>query len=508
MTLSARLLAGTLLLLTLVAATSWLILTQAARAFSDELTQQLNGSIAMYVADEAALIRDGRPDVAQLARLARQAMVINPMADVYLLDPDGRVIGRRDDDSPGHVPTARISGTVDLVPIRAFLAGARSGPLYGTDPRHGERLQVFSVAEVRQAGRLQGYVYVVLGGSSAATLRETLAGSYILRAALGTILVVLALAALAAWALTAWLTRPIRELGARAMHLGAELDAGAIAGDVRRLDSLDAVRAVFEALAHRLHAQLTELRQSDRMRRELFTNVSHDLRTPLTAMRGYIDTLALHIDDLSPQSRNECIAIASRHCERLNRLVDQIFSLARLDVGAMQLQLEPVSLAELAQDIVRKYQLSAQTSALALRLVLDPHSPPVNGDIAMLETVLENLLDNALRHSASGTEIVVAVRGCGAAVQVQVSDEGSGIEACDLRRLTQRFESGSGGRTGLGLAIVSRVLELHGSSLELASRPGEGTMAAFRLPALSRQMPEAKVLQPPLLAPQSAVMNS
>jgi signal transduction histidine kinase len=232
------------------------------------------------------------------------------------------------------------------------------------------------------------------------------------------------------------------------------------------------VSTVFEALAHRLHSQLTELRQSDRLRRELFTNISHDLRTPLTAMRGYIDTIALHADDLSPQQRTECVAIASRHCDRLNRLVEQIFSLARLDVGAMQLQREPVSLAELAQDIVGKYQWSAQSAALVLRLVLDPQSPRVSGDIAMLETVLENLLDNALRHSPAGGEIVVAVRGYEGAVQVQVRDEGSGIEAGDLRRLTRRFEAGHGGRTGLGLAIVSRVLELHGGSLELDSRPG------------------------------------
>ncbi len=507
MTVAARLLAGTLLLLAVLAATSWGILTQAAREFSDELTQQLNGSIAMYVAEESTLIRDGRPDVAELARLARQAMVINPMVDVYLLDPRGRIIGRPAGETPGTAPTARIAAAVPLAPIHAFLAGEPSGPLYGTDPRHLERERVFSVAEVRAGGRLQGYVYVVLGGARAATLRETLGGSYILRAALGTVLVVLTLAALAAWALTAWITRPIRALGARALQLGGQLEAGAVAGDVRRMDSLEAVRAVFEALAHRLHSQLTELRQSDRMRRELFTNISHDLRTPLTAMRGYIDTLALHVDDLSPQQRSECVAIASRHCDRLSRLVEQIFSLARLDVGAMQLQLEPVSLAELAQDIVRKYQGSAQSAALALRLALDPQSPRVSGDIAMLETVFENLLDNALRHSPPGTEIVVAVRGCGLAVQVQVSDEGSGIEAGDLQRLTRRFEAGEGGRTGLGLAIVSRVLELHGGSLELASRPGRGTMAAFRLPALS---PAAAATAAPGLAlptPRAAVMN-
>jgi signal transduction histidine kinase len=485
--LANRLLAGILLLLAVLALSNWFILTQAARSFSDELTQQLNGSIAMYVVREAPLIHSGVVNTTLLARLARQAMVVNPMAEVYLLDPRGGIIGRRAD-------AATTVTSIDLGPIRAFLAGTAAGPLYATDPRHVDRPRVFSAAEVRDHGQLEGYVYVVLGGAQAASLREALSGSYILRAALGMLLVLLVLAALAAWALTLWLTRPIRQLHDRVLQLGKDLGAGTLGAQVQGASTLGDVRNVFEILAKKLHAQVIELRQADRLRRELFTNVSHDLRTPLTAMRGYIDTIALNSDQLSRERQREFIAIASRHCDRLNRLVDQIFSLARLDVAAIRLRPEPVSLAELAQDIVKKYQLLAESMRLRLQLEIDPRAPQVAADIGLLETVFENLLDNAMRHSAAGSEIVVSVATTGDNVRAQVSDRGSGIETADLQRITQRFESGSGGRTGLGLAIVTRILELHGSALELTSTPGRGTTAAFGLPVL-RALPNTMTQQ-------------
>src|SRR5262249_54637862 len=123
---AGRLLAATIVLLIALAASSWLILANAARGYSDELTQRLNRSIAMYVVAEAPLIRKGRVDEAQLARLAHQAMVINPMAEVYLLDRFGRIIGQR-------IKEPLASDSVNLAPIEAFIGEPSRAPLYGSD---------------------------------------------------------------------------------------------------------------------------------------------------------------------------------------------------------------------------------------------------------------------------------------------------------------------------------------------------------------------------------------
>lgn len=474
---AGRLLAATIALLAALAVASGVILASAARGYSDELTQQLNRSIAMYVVAEAPLIRSGRIDEPQLARLARQAMVINPMAEVYLLDPRGWIIGRS-----MNAPNA--TSTVALPPIRAFLAGRGRGPIYGTDPRDPRSARVFSAAEIRDESDLEGYVYVVLGGAASQGAAATIAGSYILRAALGTSLVVLLLAAVAAWALTAWLTQPLRELHGRVVQLGEEQGGsrGSGARDRRAVD-LDAVRAAVETLASRLAAQVESLKQADRLRRDLYASISHDLRTPLTAMRGYLDTLLRDDRPLPVERQRAFIAIAVRHCERLSRLVDQVSSLARLDATAVRLRPEPVALTELAQDVVTKFQGLAESASIHLHLEVDPQSPSVMADIGMLETVLQNLLDNALRHTPRGGEIVVSVNARASSVETAVRDSGSGIAPSELERLQQPFEVGVGGRTGLGLAIVKRVLDLHGTELRLSSMPGFGTTVAFVLPA-------------------------
>jgi two-component system, OmpR family, sensor kinase len=473
---AGKLLAATITLLAALAVASWLILTNAARGYSDELTQQLNRSIAMYVVAEAPLIRRGRVNESQLTVLAQRAMVINPMAEVYLLDPSGRIIG--------HSITVPLAApVVDLRPIRVFLAGGRRSPIYGTDPRDPRAARVFSAAEIRHESRLEGYVYVVLGGAASQGSATTIASSYILRAALVTSLVVLSLAAVAAWALTTWLTRPLRELHGRVVQLGEEHGGvGSRAGDGRAID-LDAVRAAVESLATRLAAQVESLKQADRLRRDLYASISHDLRTPLTAMRGYLDTLSRDDRPLPVERQRAFIAIAVRHCERLSRLVDQVSSLARLDATTVRLRPEPVALTELAQDVVTKFQGLAESARVHLHLEIDPQAPPVMADIGMLETVLQNLLDNALRHTPSGGEIVVCVHSRENAVETGVRDSGTGIAPSELERLQQPFEVGVGGRTGLGLAIVKRVLGLHGTELRLSSMPGHGTTATFALAA-------------------------
>src|SRR5262249_55659185 len=157
-------------------------------------------------------------------------------AEVYLLDPAGRIVGHR-------IKAPLAQGAVDLAPVRAALAEPASAPIYGADPRDASARRVFSAAEVRDGGQLEGYVYVVLGGGASRSTATTIVGSYILRAALITLMLVLALAAVAAWALTTWLTRPLRELHARVVQLGDEHSAssasdvaGHLAGPDRAID--------------------------------------------------------------------------------------------------------------------------------------------------------------------------------------------------------------------------------------------------------------------------------
>lgn len=226
-------------------------------------------------------------------------------------------------------------------------------------------------------------------------------------------------------------------------------------------------------------------------RRELLANLSHDLRTPLASMQGYLELLLLRHDQLSTAEARNYLQTASRQCERLSRLVSDLFELARLEADDVQLQPEAVALAELVQDMLQKFAAVA-----ARRQVTLVGAPPADGagrqvhaDIRLIERLFDNLLDNALRHTPAGGEVGIRIAADGALTRVWVHDTGVGIAAEDLPGLFERYHRATrvggpdgGGHAGLGLAISRRIAQLHGSSLDIVSTPPSGTSVSFTLP--------------------------
>jgi two-component system OmpR family sensor kinase len=253
-------------------------------------------------------------------------------------------------------------------------------------------------------------------------------------------------------------------------------------------DEVHRLASTFEEMADRMVLQVQKLKEVDLLRRELVANVSHDLRTPLASLQGYLDTLLLKEGVLTREEQRRFLEIASKHSMRLGRLVAELFELAKLDAQVTPLRLEPFSIAELVQDVVQKYQLRAQQGGIALTAATDPEQLPlVSGDIALIERVLENLIDNAIRHTPAGGAITIALTPEGERVRVQVSDTGVGISEEHLPHIFDRFYRAEqpvrGDGAGLGLAIAKRILELHGTLLEAESRVDEGTTFVFSVAA-------------------------
>jgi signal transduction histidine kinase len=169
-------------------------------------------------------------------------------------------------------------------------------------------------------------------------------------------------------------------------------------------------------------------------------------------------------------------------------MVEELFELARLDSCESVVFSEPFSMCELVQDVAQKYQLRAQGKSVQLNVNLNPEAPLVYGDIALMQRVLENLLENGLRYTPSGGSIDIGVDVDSGNVIVQVKDTGCGIPAEDVGKIFERFyrqdkhRSGSNS-AGLGLAIVKRILELHGSVINVSSELDRGTTFSFRIPA-------------------------
>jgi len=240
-------------------------------------------------------------------------------------------------------------------------------------------------------------------------------------------------------------------------------------------------------MAERITDQIQALTEQDRLCRDLVAQVFHDLRTPLASLRGYLETLRMKDGQLAASERVEYLDIALRHSLRLSRLVEDLFELVKLDARDVRPYLEPVSLGELAQDVVQKLDLTAQRKGVHLRLAGDRAVPFVRADTGLIEPVLENLIGNAIQHTPADGEIRVTTRVTGPSVTVEVADTGRGIPAEVLPRIFDDFFQAPSNRAddrhaGLGLAIAKRILDIHESRLTVASSEEAGSRFSFALP--------------------------
>jgi signal transduction histidine kinase len=236
----------------------------------------------------------------------------------------------------------------------------------------------------------------------------------------------------------------------------------------------------------RISDQWRELTRQDQQRRDLVANISHDLRTPLTSLHGYLETLRLKDATLDPAERRRYLDIALAQSRKVGRLAQELFELARLESGLVRLEPETFSLPELVQDVIQKFELAAEARQQRLTTDIPRELPPVRADLGLIERVLTNLLDNAIRHSPPGGSIELRLGVAQDRVQVQVSDSGAGIPEALRAGLFTRASAlnrGPGESGGLGLVIVQRILQLHHSEIRLVERAGSGAVFQFGLAA-------------------------
>ena len=486
----AALLAAPLLLL--LGAGMYLLFQHYSAQAALEAGQRMNLGLAQYVVDHqepGLLDAQGKPRGARVQELAMHVMKINPSVEVYFLDQTGRVLAHALEGLEGPDP---VDIQVDMVPVRRMLASeagvAPRLPLLGTDPLQPNRPNTFSVAPLMSgAGALGGYLYIVLNGRMAKRESASLQNSNTLQAVAVAAAASSLFAAAVLWLAWRHLTRPLRQLTDElsAFRGGSSPTAGGLVGD-----EIDVLRRSVRDLQSRIARQFQDLDDSDRQRRELVSNISHDLRTPLSNIRGYVETVMLRGDAIDAESRATHLRTALRHVDQMGKRVADLFELSKLDAGRVIPRTEVFCLAELLQDIVQDYQLAAHRRGITLQLSTGSHTKAkVLADIAMIERVLQNLVDNALRHTGAGGTVELAIENGGAFMNISVSDTGSGIPREHLPHIFERYwraperdDHDAGTSAGLGLAIVKRILELHGSAVQVQSEFRRGTRFGFSLP--------------------------
>ena len=278
--------------------------------------------------------------------------------------------------------------------------------------------------------------------------------------------------------------RTWREGGADKPLLTQEADAEG--------DALARLAADVERMSACIAQQKQSVARAERRQRELLAKVSHDLRTPLASMQGYLELLLLRQGSLDAAEERNYLQTAIRQSERLARLVRDLFELTRLEDETMRPASEDFSLAELAHDVVQKFARDAEARAVQLA-VAGGHDEAlalrVCADMALVERVLNNLVENALRHTPAGGAVAIELACTADRARVVVRDNGEGIAGDRLDGLFDSYveadrvgNAGPQGHGGLGLAIARRIVRLHGGELTVHSIRGQGTQVAFDLP--------------------------
>jgi signal transduction histidine kinase len=355
----------------------------------------------------------------------------------------------------------------------------------GDDPTHPGSKKPFSAAHIEIMGKSNCYVYVILTGAQYEDVATMVRGSYIFRTggrSLG--LIILATIALGLL-LFAQLTRRLRAINATVAEF-AQGHYETRASDKSR-DELGQLATSFNQMADTIEENVATLRNVDSARREMIANISHDLRSPLSSMQGYLETIALKAEDLSAEEREGHLEIILRNTRSLSTMIEELFELSRLDADQIVPRKEAFSLAELIQDLVLQYRSQAEDAGLSVEADLPDRSDLVYGDVGLIERAMTNLIDNAIRFTPSGGRIVVSLTSETDTVTVRVQDNGPGIPAEDVPYIFDRFYKADESRnkekggTGLGLAIARRILHLHDSELHVESVSGEGTVFYFSL---------------------------
>ncbi len=477
-TLYARLAAALVMLFLIIGVLFTLIITNITERHTQEVTQHFNRYLAQSIVSDRNLVAAGRIDQKALKKTFSAYMDINPSIEIYLLDRVGKIIAFSAD--PGKVKRQH----VDLKPIHDFLDGEMF-PLLGDDPRSHDRRKAFSATRVPT-----GYLYVVLRGEQYDSAQQAVKESYALRLGGWALAGSLGFGLLAGLLLFHFLTRRLQRLS-DVMHNFEQSEFTRhhnYTGEQAKIsDEVDRLGATFDEMAERIIDQWGELKLQDKLRRELVAQVSHDLRTPLAALHGYLETLDMKVDELKRGESQEYIDIALRQSGRLRQMVEELFELASLEARDREPVCESTAIAELMHDVMQKINLRAQQAGVELKVEPPTSFPMVMADVAMTERVLDNLIGNAIDHTPEGGHVMLSLeQGNGSAI-VSVADSGPGIPEQDLPNIFRPFYRGvdatkDGNHAGLGLAIASRMVKLQAGSIKVKNSAESGAVFSFSLP--------------------------
>ncbi len=474
-----------ILIIILMGASYVFITGYFANKHNEATAQRVNADIASHLIEEkfqnaSPFLEDGSPNKALFGDLMHDMMAVNRSIEVYLLDTSGEILYSVVLDHSDNAPIKKVS----LGPINEFIADKGENYILGDDPRNPGKQKIFSAASFNVEGK-EGFIYIILAGQNFELTSDNLMAQYFVKLGIGATLLTMLFAAIIALLSIWFLTKNLRLI----TDTVRKFREGDLEVRIEDPDSSDieVFANAFNEMADTIVGNIDKMKSVDGLRRELIANVSHDLRTPLAILKGYVETMQMKKDSLSDVEKEEYLQITHDNVDKLSNLINQLFEYSKLEAEQVNPVKEPFSITELSHDLIAKFKVIAAQKQVELVLDNPSENSIVFADVSLVERALQNLIENAIKFTEPKGRVVLSIKRKDKNVEINITDTGTGIPLSEQPFIFDRYKQVEKNTKkqgyGLGLAIVKKIMDLHDTSITVLSKPKEGSSFIFNLPA-------------------------
>ncbi|MES1225254.1 MAG: HAMP domain-containing sensor histidine kinase [Bacteroidota bacterium] len=431
----------------------------SATNFYQDTTQRLNKDVAAHIAKFTSPFGKNGLDKKIADSVFYDAMVLSPNIEVYFLDTVGNVIYFQAPDSA--IKLRRLP----LENIKNHILSQGMDYIKGPDPKNPGKEQIFSAAEVNNGLGKMGYIYVVLGSNEYRKVSESLFENHVVLLSLKVFTIVIFLSLIVSLLYLSRIRRNFKRI-TTVLNQFSKGDYKARL-QMNNYNEFSSIADGFNSMADMLVLNIEKLERSAKERKDFLANISHDLRTPLTIAKGYLETLhdELHKDFVEKARREEFVKMAYKKIQQLDAMVGQLFELSRMESVEFIPVKEPFIISDILEETVNAACKTAREKNISITCTGCQDSYWINGDIGMMERVIQNLVDNAVKYTPPHGIIHVSLVKNITDLEVIVENSGPPPSPAlfDWISSTKTAKTVNGKpHSGLGIAIVIKILQLHG----------------------------------------------
>ncbi len=456
----------------------------ATTRFYQASTQLLNKDVAAHIAEFSSPFERDGINKRKADSVFQDAMVISPSAEVYFLDTTGKVIAF-------HANNNNIKQwNLPLEQIKKYINSQGSQFIKGPDPRDPENQKIFSASEVLEHNRKLGYIYVIFSSSEYRNVTQMLYNSHIANLAILAFVCIILLSVIIS---IIYLNR-IQQNFNRMLHVLKKFEEGDFEArfKIKEQHELAPVAEAFNNLADLLVYNINSLTKSEKNRKDFIATISHDLRTPLAILRGYTETLLIKKQNkITPEELDNYIQVILNKIMQVENMVKDLFELSKMESVEFKANKEPFVLSEIVQETVNTFQLNAIDKKIDLKCTQCQYHVWIDADISLMERVIQNLMDNAVKNTAENGSVKVTMQVENKNLIFKIENTGSILserllEWINSSETTEYVERPA--KSGLGLVIVKRILRLHGSYLKAYIQNNSSNIFTFSMPVYDREI--------------------